>query len=250
MLAWITLATQTYRVAEQESEYNPIESMLAPGLEEQGQPEKYARLKEGIALAGTIGRLALVPELVNSIDQHSPTRTAAMVGAVVAADVADGVIARKLGVDSNRRRIADAVTDRVTIWAAFGAAIQSDPEVLAWYAPLAVRGAVVAVGSNLSFWKRNKLVLGGHFHKLASLSQGALGVALVSGAKPSITVPTAAATYGVNLVSGMDYFGAHQKVMKEKKAPELERIRVKKFAGIRSLMSKSQCLDNLEATET
>ncbi len=109
---------------------------------------------------------------------------------------------------------------------------------MAWYAPLAVRGAVVATGSNLCFWLRNKLVLGGNFHKAASLSQAALGIGLVAGAKPGAIIPIAGVTYGINAVSGADYFGAHRKYMREEKSEDLERVKIKKLEGLRSLFNR------------
>ena len=111
--------------------------------------------------AVTGARLGVLPGPVDAIQDHSLARTAALVGAVTIADLADGMVARKLEVDTNSRRIADAVVDRITIWSAFGAAVHTDPSLLAWYTPLAVRGAVIATGSNLCFWTKNKLVLGG-----------------------------------------------------------------------------------------
>jgi phosphatidylglycerophosphate synthase len=162
-----------------------------------------------------------------------------MVGAVVTADIADGVVARKLDVDTNGRRIADAVVDRLSILTAFGAAAQQNPEVLGWYAPLAIRGSIIAAGSNLCFWLRNKLVLGGNFHKLASLSTAGLGVGLVAEANPSIMLPLAATTYGIGAISVLDYFGAHRRELKKERAQQLERVRVRKLNGLHSLFGRN-----------
>lgn len=194
---------------------------------------------DALMLGVTLGRLALLPELVDAIQDSSLTRTSLMVGAVVVADIADGVVARKLSVDSDYRRIADAAVDRVSMVAAFGAAIGQNPDVLAWYAPLAVRGAVIATGSNMCFWLRKKLVLGGNFHKLASLSAGAMGIGLVAEASPKVMVPLAAATYGIGAVSALDYFGAHRKEFRGGKATKLERVKVRKLSGLRSLLNKN-----------
>jgi phosphatidylglycerophosphate synthase len=208
-----------------------------PSEEALVDPEPRHMLRNGAMMTATIGRLALIPELMHSISE-SAGRTAMMVGAVVTADVLDGEIARRLGVDDNARRIADATVDRVTIWSAFAAAIHADPDVLAWYAPLAVRGAVIATGSNLSFWLKNKLVLGGHFHKLASLSTAALGISLVAEAETKALIPIAATTYAVNAISGADYFGAHREVLSGERAEKLERIKIKKLSGLRNLFSR------------
>lgn len=210
---------------------------VQPLSEVSANPEPRHLLRNGTMMAATLGRLALIPELMHSITE-SASKTAFMVGAVVMADFWDGEIARKLGVDNNARRIADATVDRITIWSAFAAAINADPEVLAWYAPLAARGVVVATGSNLSFWLKNKLVLGGNFHKLASLSTAALGISLVAEAEPKALIPIAATTYAVNAVSGGDYFGAHREVLRGERAEKLERIKIKKLSGLRSLFTR------------
>lgn len=200
--------------------------------------ERSVDIKSSLMMAATLGRLALLPELVDSVQEGAGVRTALMVGAVVAADILDGVVARKLEVDTNARRIADAAVDRASIITAFGAAISSDPSILAWYAPLAVRGGVIATGSNLCFWLRSKLVLGGNFHKLASLSQATFGIALVNDAPPNVMLPVAAATYGINAVSGADYLGAHIQYLKQNRSEKLERTRIRKLSGLRSLFHK------------
>ena len=197
-------------------------------------------VRNNVMLAVTGARLGLLPELVDAIQDHSLARTAALVGAVTIADLADGMVARKLEVDTNSRRIADAVVDRITIWSAFGAAVHTDPSLLAWYTPLAVRGAVIATGSNLCFWTKNKLVLGGNFHKLASLSQAALGISMVGEARPAIMATVAAGTYAINAVSGIDYFGGQMQQLKKPRSDKLERIRVRKLEGLRSLLRRTE----------
>ncbi len=65
-----------------------------------GEQESSSRLRNGAMLGATLARLALIPELMDSIQQQSVGRTTMMVGAVVAADIVDGDIARRLGVDT------------------------------------------------------------------------------------------------------------------------------------------------------
>jgi hypothetical protein len=108
---------------------------------------------------------------------------------------------------------------------------------------LVARGSILAIGSNLCFWRRNKLVLGGGFHKLASLSQAAFGVTLVAGADPKLLVPIAIGTYGINTVSGLDYFGAHLSELRKDKSAELERVKVRRLGGIKELFSKLPYFD-------
>ena len=72
--------------------------------------------REAFLLALTVMRLGLGAGLCFALWQHaSPYISVIWLTAVVVADIADGIIARWLGVDTNRRRILDAVIDRLTI---------------------------------------------------------------------------------------------------------------------------------------
>lgn len=106
----------------------PVEN-TASGID---NPE-HSIAKNALMMTATLGRLALLPEMMDAIQERSITRTALMVGAAVVTDIGDGLLARKLNVDNNARRIADAIVDRTTIFTAFGTLIHQDPEYLAWY---------------------------------------------------------------------------------------------------------------------
>ena len=101
------------------------------------------------------------------------------------------------------------------------------------------------MGSNLCFWRRNKLVIGGNFHKLASLSQALLGVTLVAGADTKFLIPVAAGAYGINTVSGLDYFGAHRTELRKEKSTQLERVKITRLNGLRNLFNKPPHSDEL-----
>ncbi len=70
----------------------------------------------------TVGRLALVPPMILSVD--GPTAVMAVLLTVfVVADQLDGVVARRFDADDPARRTLDSIIDRVAIWAVYSASV-------------------------------------------------------------------------------------------------------------------------------
>ena len=88
---------------------------------------------------------------------------------IVIADILDGIVARRFRCDDNWRRIADATVDRITIHAAFLCALFVNADLTVLYLPLAARDAAALLGSFLCLTHRHTLIIGGGWHKLASL---------------------------------------------------------------------------------
>jgi phosphatidylglycerophosphate synthase len=63
----------------------------------------------------TLGRFLFIPVVILSFDD-SPLITAAALAVFIAADLYDGVLARKLGADDPARRVLDSLVDRASIW--------------------------------------------------------------------------------------------------------------------------------------
>jgi phosphatidylglycerophosphate synthase len=66
-------------------------------------------------LAITLGRLFFVPIIIVSFDAVPAVTTAAL-AIFIAADLYDGVLARRLEADDTARRTLDTIVDRLSIW--------------------------------------------------------------------------------------------------------------------------------------
>jgi phosphatidylglycerophosphate synthase len=75
------------------------------------------RTVPGKLLALTLGRLALVPIVLLSLE--TPAVSGLALAAFVALDLYDGVAARGLGADDLTRRALDSIVDRISIWSVY-----------------------------------------------------------------------------------------------------------------------------------
>jgi phosphatidylglycerophosphate synthase len=134
---------------------------------------------EQFFIAITVSRLALTAGLITAMTGQLPY-PAAWLASVVAADVPNGILARRFGADTPRRRIADSVVDRITIGAACTTMALERPEVAVALIPLAVRGAITVVFSLGCFYRKRAIVTSQQIHKLGSLATGGMGFVLLS----------------------------------------------------------------------
>jgi phosphatidylglycerophosphate synthase len=134
---------------------------------------------ERLFIAITVSRLGLAVGLVQSVEGAFKW-SALWLTLVIAADVPNGIAARRFNADTNRRRIADSVVDRITVGSACTAMALSRPEVSVALLPLALRGAVVLAVSAVCFVRKNTIVTGGQLHKIGSLTTGAMGFVILS----------------------------------------------------------------------
>lgn len=91
----------------------------------------------------TVGRLALVPLMILSVGQ-STLALALSLAIFIAADLLDGVVARRHDADDCARRALDSIVDRVAIWSVYGAAVLAGLLPLAFFGLLALRDAYCA----------------------------------------------------------------------------------------------------------
>jgi phosphatidylglycerophosphate synthase len=91
-------------------------------------------MRSHLLVAATASRLLLVPILIAAAMEDQVGVTAIVLAVFMFADLADGVVARRLDVDDRLRRAADSVVDRVAINSCLLAA--SAKGVLPW--PIAV----------------------------------------------------------------------------------------------------------------
>lgn len=142
---------------------------------------------EKIAIAFTASKLLLAAAIASTIALHSPRAVPlAFLVVYVLADILDGVLARAWGVDSNTRRMLDAIVDKVSIHAALLACVLTTPGILIFYIPLMIRDLAVSLGYFALITQRGRLFVGPSTHKLSSVCCAAFGVAALGGAPEAI----------------------------------------------------------------
>lgn len=179
---------------------------------------------EKLFISITVSRLGLAYGLATSV--NGPFRwSAAWLIAVILADVPNGILARRFGADTARRRIADSVVDRITIGAACMATAFNRPEVAIALLPIAVRAAIVVTASIACFMMKNTIVTGGQTHKLGSLSLGLLGFLILARVPywQVVAVPVAA----VSWLFLLDYLPVYREVLRGPRSQTLQRHRTR-----------------------
>ncbi len=94
----------------------------------------------------------------------------------VAWDIADGVVARLLHADSPRRRVIDAVVDRIAVAENLFAISTTNKRTRPYTVLLAARELVVGIANARHYADTQEVVQGTGLHKLASLSLAGYGV--------------------------------------------------------------------------
>ena len=160
-------------------------------------------VKEGIVLGLTAARLLQGADLSRRVKKGKPIKAAT--AAIIAVDLLDGVLARKLDSDGPRRRIADSVVDSGIIAAALAAMHKKHPKARPFIGALAARELFVAGGWALDLAKSRQAKKGDVFHKLPPLTIAAFGVAAHHGSERTMK-RTGAVAVGVNALLAYDYF--------------------------------------------
>lgn len=185
-----------------------------------------------ISRIATLARLLLLAGLLWSIFD-GPGRPWMWVASIILADILDGVLARSLGCDTIARRATDAVVDRLCIHAAFGVAIILHPAFLLLYAPLAIRDGIALAASGLLVRRHGILLMGGHWHKLASISCACFGLTVLS-ATSGVAVAAGTAAVVLNWILFCDYAGGY---LAWRGGPaSAGRYKIHSLAGIRTLL--------------
>lgn len=190
---------------------------------------------EFILICLTIARLGLGVGFCAAVSKHQPPILA--VGwliSIIAADIADGVIARRYHVDSTRRRIIDAVVDRITIHVAAAIVMWVYPLVFWLVTPVIIRDFVL-IFRNWWLLKRKRIIIGpGNIHRL-----GTVLYALLCATVLITTGPIAiAVSAGVNLIVWtllVDYLQAGKLAQANTSSQKLVRYQATQLRGLRGL---------------
>lgn len=124
--------------------------------------------KEALAIGATLGRLLIAQKMVKNIEKRQSIATS--LGIFLAADLADGVIARQFDVDTPLRRFADAAVDRVSVFRVGWAMSQVYPATQPYFKLLAARDVIVSASNAVHYWRTGEVTKGDGLHKAGSLS--------------------------------------------------------------------------------
>lgn len=135
----------------------------------------FSRVRESAAVAITASRLLLgIPLLYGIVNDVALALLA--LGAIVTMDVADGVIARSLGVESARRRLVDAAVDKLLIHSAAIVGVILEPAFLWLYVPFFVRDLALAMGDLWCVVHLKTHIAGNATHRASSIAIALLAV--------------------------------------------------------------------------
>lgn len=182
----------------------------------------------------TATRAALIPLLLYFITR-SVALTALTLAVFVGMDIADGVSARRHGVETRRRRIFDSTLDKVAIHSALIVAAISHPTILLPYVLILSRDATQAALSIQSLRLCKTLLVGGRLHAIASFSDAAFGMCIITGNTTAASVAGVIAVC-VNMLFLTDYAGGFVTVRRRPKVAYSTRFTVARLTGSRTIL--------------
>lgn len=151
----------------------------------------------------TAGRLWQAWDYAKKVKQGKSVLGAT--AAIIAVDQADGMVARKLGVDGPKRRALDSVVDSVIIGAGLVSVYKKNKKARPFVGALALREAFVATGWALDLAKSKQVKQGDVSYKLPHLTKAAFCLAANQGSDRAMKV-TGAIALAVNAQIAWDYY--------------------------------------------
>jgi hypothetical protein len=137
------------------------------------------KLHEGLGIALTGARYLLAERVARRVRDDKPI--ALDMAILVAADVFDGVLLRKLGLDTPARRVADGVVDHLSVARVMGELAKKNHAAQPYIGILAARAAVVGT-LNAEHWRQTgEVTKGGANQKATNLAMAAFGMIATKG---------------------------------------------------------------------
>ena len=140
-----------------------------------------SRSKEFAVIGLTLSRLLLAENIARRTRKEK--RSLGRIGFFVLADITDGVLARRWGVDTPLRRATDAITDRTSAFIMAKAVFDMRPDTRTNLTILAGREILVDVANVVHLIKTGEVVQGHGIHKIGSLSVAIFGIAASTGSE-------------------------------------------------------------------
>lgn len=124
---------------------------------------------------------------------------------IMGVDLADGIISRKLGVDGPKRRALDSAVDGAIIGGALLATLYKRKELRIYTTALLARELFVGAGWVADLKGSKQVKKGDDYHKLASISVAAYGLAANQGNRKT-AVMAAIPAIAINTQLAIDYW--------------------------------------------
>lgn len=198
---------------------SPISSRSLSGIHGR-RSHSHALRSDRLLLGITVGRLALIPGVIASF-LVSPAITTAFLLLFIAADVFDGVLARRFEADGPSRRALDSIVDRLAIDACLVAAWASGAMPLLVLGGLLARDLYLAALCRKMVKERKVAIKADWLYKLLNLAIAAWALLAPFVSQETRTV-LAAALLGFSLLVARDLKNSISKVLKG--PPELRNV--------------------------
>ncbi len=156
----------------------------------------------GLAYSLTAARLFIAYNMAKRVE--AGRNITLPMAAFVGADIMDGVIARKLDVDSPGRRFADALVDRVSVGMVARNIVKEHPQTRPYVIGIGLREAAVSAANMLHYANSGEVVQGTGVHKLGTLSLAAFGIISSYGHYDATRVAGTVAS-SINIGLALDY---------------------------------------------
>ena len=154
-----------------------------------------------------------------------------MVGGGRFTDIGDGIVARWLRVDDNRRRILDVVVDRLTIHAAAAILVYRLPEATALLLPVVLRDVLLILRNAWLLVRKRVIITPGNIHRGGTLLYAVL-YATVLLASHTVATWVAVAVSVIVWFLLLDYLRAGRLVPAQPRGAPLARYQA---CGLRAL---------------
>ena len=156
----------------------------------------------------TVSRLAIAFALAFVARESMLLPSIFLLAVLIGADIVDGKIARRFGVDSNTRRSADSCVDILSTHIVAIAFVYVHPQFFVLYVPLLVRDTAVAVVCFAALVRSRTLLIGGDLHKASALSKAGFFLCMLVFGAGAPTLVSAGIAWCLNYVLLTDYLGA------------------------------------------
>ena len=159
--------------------------------------------KENLMLAATAGRLYHAWDYTKRVREGRSVSGLTL--SVMGIDLADGIVARRIGVETPKRRVADSVVDSAIITTGLWVAHKTRPKSKPFIYALATREAFVATGWAYNLATTKQVKKGDDWHKLPSISIAAFCVAANQSSDRVMRLAGCAAV-AINTALAYDYY--------------------------------------------
>lgn len=161
-----------------------------------------SRRNEALCVGLTLLRLVAAERMARQVAKRQGIGKSLI--AFIIADIADGVLARKLDADTPLRRFTDAAVDRLSVLRVGWSVAKINKAAKPHMAILAAREILVTGVNATHTIRTGEIVQGNSSHKLSSLSTALFAMAASSG-NETLTHSTGIAMNAINISLAADY---------------------------------------------